>query len=179
MTQSLHGKVVAALVTDGFEQVELTGPKKALEDAGATVRILSDKAGEVRGWNHHQPADAFRVDGTFEDASLDDYDALLLPGGVINSDQIRSLAKAQELAIRAEQASKPVAVICHGAWLLISAGLVQGRTLTSWPSLKVDINNAGGHWVDQEVAVDGKLVSSRKPEDIPAFNRRFIEILAG
>ena len=144
MTQSLHGKVVAALVTDGFEQVELTGPKKALEDAGATVRILSAKA-----------------------------------GGVINSDQIRSLAKAQELAIRAEQASKPVAVICHGAWLLISAGLVQGRTLTSWPSLKDDINNAGGHWVDQEVAVDGKLVSSRKPEDIPAFNRRFIEILAG
>ncbi|MGU0966883.1 protease PfpI [Pseudomonas aeruginosa] len=179
MTQSLHGKVVAALVTDGFEQVELTGPKKALEDAGATVRILSDKAGEVRGWNHHQPAEAFRVDGTFEDASLDDYDALLLPGGVINSDQIRSLAKAQELAIRAEQASKPVAVICHGAWLLISAGLVQGRTLTSWPSLKDDINNAGGHWVDQEVAVDGKLVSSRKPEDIPTFNRRFIEILAG
>ena len=135
MTQSLHGKVVAALVTDGFEQVELTGPKSPGRRR-RHGRILSDKAGEVRGWNHHQPAEAFRVDGTFEDASLDDYDALLLPGGVINSDQIRSLAKAQELAIRAEQASKPVAVICHGAWLLISAGLVQGRTLTSWPSLR-------------------------------------------
>ncbi len=136
LTQSLHGKVVAALVTDGFRTGRTDRSEKALEDAGATVRILSDKAGEVRGWNHHQPAEAFRVDGTFEDASLDDYDALLLPGGVINSDQIRSLAKAQELAIRAEQASKPVAVICHGAWLLISAGLVQGRTLTSWPSLR-------------------------------------------
>lgn len=178
MTQSLHGKVVAALVTDGFEQVELTGPKKALEDAGATVRILSDKAGEVRGWNHHQPAEAFRVDGTFEDASLDDYDALLLPGGVINSDQIRSLAKAQELAIRAEQASKPVAVIC--------TRLAADLRRTGAGSYPDQLAVAQGrhqqrrrHWVDQEVAVDGKLVSSRKPEDIPAFNRRFIEILAG
>lgn len=178
MPQTLSGKTVAILVTDGFEQVELTGPRRALEKAGATVRILSDNVDEVRGWNHDRPADAFKVDGTFETARIDEYDAVLLPGGVINADQIRCLPKAQELVKRADHAGKPIAVICHGAWLLVSAGLVKGRTLTSWNSLKDDINNAGGHWVDRPVVKDGHLISSRKPDDIPVFSKQLIESLA-
>ncbi|MCP8466764.1 type 1 glutamine amidotransferase [Pseudomonas sp. ZM23] len=178
MSQTLKGKTVAILVTDGFEQIELTGPRQALEKAGAEIHILSDNIDEVRGWNHDQPADTFSVDSTFEAARIDDYDALLLPGGVINADQIRSLPKAQELVKRADHAGKPIAVICHGAWLLVSAGLVKGRTLTSWNSLKDDISNAGGHWVDRQVVKDGHLISSRKPDDIPAFNKQLIETLA-
>ncbi|MDF3935297.1 type 1 glutamine amidotransferase domain-containing protein [Pseudomonas citronellolis] len=178
MSQTLKGKTVAVLVTDGFEQVELTGPRQALEDAGATVHILSDNTDQVRGWNHDQPADAFKVDGTFETARIDEYDAVLLPGGVFNADQIRSLPKAQELVKRADHAGKPIAVICHGAWLLVSAGLVEGRTLTSWNSLKDDISNAGGHWVDRPVVRDGHLISSRKPDDIPAFSKQLIDSLA-
>ena len=178
MSQTLKGKTVAVLVTDGFEQVELTGPRQALEDAGATVHILSDNTDQVRGWNHDQPADAFKVDGTFETARIDEYDAVLLPGGVFNADQIRSLPKAQELVKRADHAGKPIAVICHGAWLLVSAGLVEGRTLTSWNSLKDDISNAGGHWVDRPVVKDGLLISSRKPDDIPVFSKQLIETLA-
>ena len=178
MSQTLNGKTVAILVTDGFEQVELTGPRNALEQAGAKVRILSDNKDEVRGWNHDKPGDSFKVDGTFETAHIDEYDAVLLPGGVINSDQIRSLPKAQELVRRADHAGKPIAVICHGAWLLVSAGLVKGRTLTSWNSLKDDINNAGGHWVDRPVVKDGLLISSRKPDDIPVFSKQLIETLA-
>lgn len=178
MSQTLKGKTVAILVTDGFEQVELTGPRQALEEVGAKVRILSDNAEQVRGWNHDEPADAFKVDGTFETARIDDFDALLLPGGVINADQIRSLPKAQELVKRAAHAGKPIAVICHGAWLLVSAGLVKGKTLTSWNSIKDDISNAGGHWVDRAVVKDGHLISSRKPDDIPAFSKQLIESLA-
>ncbi|MFV3307159.1 type 1 glutamine amidotransferase domain-containing protein [Pseudomonas sp. NY15181] len=177
MTQKLNGKTVAILVTDGFEQVELTGPRNALEQAGAKVRILSDNKDKVRGWNHDRPGDNFKVDGTFETAHIDEYDAVLLPGGVINSDQIRSLPRAQELVRRADYAGKPIAVICHGAWLLVSAGLVNGRTLTSWNSLKDDINNAGGHWVDRPVVKDGHLISSRKPDDIPVFSKQLIETL--
>lgn len=178
MSQTLKGKTVAILVTDGFEQVELTGPREALEEAGAKVRILSDSTDKVRGWNHDKPADYFKVDGTFETARIDDYDAVLLPGGVINADQIRNLPKAQEIVQKAGEAGKPIAVICHGAWLLVSAGLVKGKTLTSWNSLKDDINNAGGHWVDRQVVKDGHLISSRKPDDIPAFNKQLIETLA-
>lgn len=178
MSQTLNGKTVAILVTDGFEQVELTGPRNALEQAGAKVRILSDNKDKVRGWNHDKPGDSFKVDGTFETAHIDEYDAVLLPGGVINSDQIRNLPKAQELVRRADHAGKPIAVICHGAWLLVSAGLVNGRTLTSWNSLKDDINNAGGHWVDRPVVKDGHLISSRKPDDIPVFSKQLIETLA-
>ncbi|QRY80163.1 type 1 glutamine amidotransferase [Pseudomonas sp. PDNC002] len=178
MSQTLKGKTIAILVTDGFEQVELTGPREALEEAGAKVKILSDSTDKVRGWNHDKPADTFKVDGTFETARVDDYDAVLLPGGVFNSDQIRNLPKAQEIVQKADQAGKPIAVICHGAWLLVSAGLVKGRTLTSWNSLKDDINNAGGHWVDRQVVKDGHLISSRKPDDIPAFNKQLIETLA-
>ncbi|KJJ96696.1 glutamine amidotransferase [Pseudomonas sp. 21] len=178
MSQTLKGKTIAILVTDGFEQVELTGPRDALEEAGAKVKILSDSKDKVRGWNHDQPADNFKVDGTFETARIDEYDAVLLPGGVINADQIRNLPKAQEIVQKAAQADKPIAVICHGAWLLVSAGLVKGKTLTSWNSLKDDINNAGGHWVDRQVVKDGLLISSRKPDDIPAFNKQLIETLA-
>jgi protease I len=178
MTTSLKGKRVALLVTDGFEQVELTAPKEALEKLGATVDILSDTIDTVRGWHHDKPADTFKVSKTFEVARIHDYDALVLPGGVINSDQIRNIPRAQELVKQAATQEKPIAVICHGAWLLVSAGLVKGRTLTSWNSLKDDISNAGGHWIDKPVVKDGSLISSRKPDDLPAFNRQLIELLA-
>jgi len=178
MIQTLKGKTIAILVTDGFEQVELTGPRDALMEAGAKVKILSDSKDQVRGWNHDQPADSFKVDGTFETARIEDYDAVLLPGGVINADQIRNLPRAQAIVRKAAEADKPIAVICHGAWLLVSAGLVKGRTMTSWNSLKDDINNAGGHWVDRPVVKDGLLISSRKPDDIPAFSKQLIETLA-
>ncbi|MBO3276214.1 type 1 glutamine amidotransferase domain-containing protein [Pseudomonas schmalbachii] len=178
MTHTLKGKTVAILVTDGFEQVELTEPKAALEDAGARVHILSNRIDSVRGWNHDKPADDFPVDKTFEVARMEDYDALVIPGGVFNADQIRDLPIAQELVKRAAHEQKPIAVICHGAWLLVSAGLVEGRTLTSWHSLKDDINNAGGNWVDRPVVQDGLLISSRKPDDLPAFNKQLMEALA-
>ncbi|BBP80723.1 MULTISPECIES: type 1 glutamine amidotransferase domain-containing protein [unclassified Pseudomonas] len=178
MSQSIKGKRVALLVTDGFEQVELTGPKKALEDAGAIAEIVSASTGKVTGWNHTTPADSFAVDRTFDTARIDDYDALVLPGGVVNADTIRLDEMAQELVRDAARANKPIAVICHGAWLLASADLVKGKTLTSWPSLTDDLKNAGANWVDEEVVVDGKLISSRKPDDLPAFNRKLIEALA-
>lgn len=178
MQHSLKGKRIALLVTDGFEQVELTGPKEALEQAGATAEILSDNKEQVRGWHHDKPADLFAVDKTFELARMDDYDAVVLPGGVINADQIRCIPSAVELVRAAARADLPIAVICHGAWLLVSAGLVKGKTLTSWNSLKDDISNAGGHWIDQAVVADGRLISSRNPDDIPAFNRQLIESLA-
>ncbi|GLK87096.1 type 1 glutamine amidotransferase domain-containing protein [Pseudomonas turukhanskensis] len=178
MTTSLKGKRVALLVTDGFEQVELTGPKDALEQLGATVDILSDSTGQVKGWHHDKPGDSFTVSKTFEAANIGDYDALVLPGGVMNSDTIRSIPEAQSLVVQASQNEVPIAVICHGAWLLVSSGLVKGRTITSWSSLKDDITNAGGKWVDEEVVTDGTLISSRKPDDIPAFNKKLIETLA-
>lgn len=178
MSLSLNGKRVALLVTDGFEQVEMTGPKQALDQAGAHTEILSAKTGEVQGWNHLEPADKFPVDATFDTAQIEHYDALVLPGGVVNSDTIRTNPGALTLVQAAEKAGKPIAVICHGAWLLVSAGLVKGKTMTSWPSLKDDIKNAGGDWQDQEVIKDGNLISSRKPDDIPAFNRELLELLA-
>ncbi len=178
MSQSLAGKRVAILVTDGFEQVELTGPKEALENAGATAEIVSAKNGEVTGWNHTTPASKFHVDKTFDDLVMNDYDAVLLPGGVVNSDTIRTDETAQQLVRDAAAASKPIAVICHGGWLLISAGLVKGKRMTSWPSLTDDLKNAGADWVDQEVVVDGQLISSRKPDDIPAFNQALIKALS-
>ncbi|BBT14293.1 type 1 glutamine amidotransferase domain-containing protein [Metapseudomonas otitidis] len=178
MNPSIKGKRVALLVTDGFEQVELTGPRQALEQAGATVHILAPTAGTVTGWHHTTPADRFRVDHTLDSVRIDDYDALVLPGGVVNADTLRTDPLAQELVRDAARADKPIAVICHGAWLLASADLVKGKTLTSWPSLTDDLRNAGAHWVDQEVVVDGRLISSRKPDDIPAFNQRLLEALA-
>ncbi|MGV8569150.1 MULTISPECIES: type 1 glutamine amidotransferase domain-containing protein [Pseudomonas] len=178
MSAELNGKRVAFLVTDGFEQVELTGPREALEQSGAVVDILSDKEGTVRGWNHDQPADAFAVDATFESAHLDLYDALVLPGGVQNSDTIRLIPAAQKLVKCHDSAGKPLAVICHGSWLLVSCGLAKGRRLTSYKTLQDDIRNAGGDWVDEEVVVDGNLITSRQPDDIPAFNQQLIKALA-
>lgn len=174
---NLVGKRVALLVTDGFEQVELTGPKRALEHAGAKTEILSDKPDKVTGWHHTTPGDSFHVDKTFDRADIDDYDAIVLPGGVVNADSIRMDEMAQELVKDAARANKPIAVICHGAWILASTDLVKGKTITSWPSLRDDLQNAGANWVDQEVVVDGRLISSRKPDDIPAFNQKLIEAL--
>jgi len=178
MSQSLNGKRVAILVTDGFEQVELTGPKEALEKAGATAEIISAKNGEVTGWNHTTPASKFHVDNTFDSIRMEDYDAVLLPGGVVNSDTIRSDEMAQELVRDAASANKTIAVICHGGWLLISADLVNGKRMTSWPSLTDDLKNAGAEWVDEQVVVDGHLISSRKPDDIPAFSQALIDALS-
>lgn len=178
MSAVLNGKRVAFLVTDGFEQVELTGPREALERNGAVVDILSDKEGTVRGWNHDKPADEFAVDATFEGASLDLYDALVLPGGVQNSDTIRLIPAAQKLVKSHDSARRPLAVICHGAWLLVSCGLAKRRRLTSYKTLQDDIRNAGGDWVDEEVVVDGNLITSRKPDDIPVFSEQLVKALA-
>ena len=179
MSAQLNGKRVAFLVTDGFEQVELTGPREALENSGAVVDILGEKEGKVLGWNHDKPADAFDVDATFDSADLDLYDALVLPGGVQNSDTIRIIPGAQKLVKSHAAAGKPLAVICHGAWLLVSSGLVKGKRMTSYKTLQDDIRNAGGQWVDEQVVVDGNLITSRQPDDIPAFNEQLIKALAG
>lgn len=179
MAQSLNGKRVAILVVDGFEQAELTGPKEALEQSGVKVDILSESSGTVKGWNHDKPADDFTVDLTFEAANVDQYDAVVLPGGVQNSDTIRLNPAAQKIVKSIDSAGKPVAVICHGGWLLVSSGLVKGKTMTSYKTLKDDIVNAGGNWVDQEVVTDGNLISSRQPDDIPAFNEKLLAALGG
>lgn len=170
---------VAILATDGFEQVELTGPRHSLQTEGARTVLISARADPILGMHHDKPGDRFPVDLTFLQAATepDVFDALLLPGGVVNADEIRMQPKAQEFVRAMFDAGKPVAVICHGAWLLISAGVVKGQKMTSWPSLQDDLRNAGAEWVDEEVVVDGNLVSSRKPDDIPAFNRAFIEVL--
>lgn len=173
----LAGCTIAILVVDGFEQVELTGPRLALEQLGASTRIISEAHGTVQGFNHDQAADRFDTDLTFNETDADEYDAILLPGGAVNSDQIRNMAGAQKLVQDADRLGLPIAVICHGAWLLVSAKLVQGRTMTSWPTLEGDVRSAGGNWVDQEVVTDGNLISSRKPGNIPAFNNALIKEL--
>jgi protease I len=174
----LNGKRVAILVAEGFEQSEMVGPKKALEEAGAETFIVSPAADEVQGWNHFDRADRFHVDVSLEQADAKDFDALVLPGGVANPDQLRMQPKAVQFTRAFFNAGKPIGVICHGPWTLIEAGIVNGRTMTSWPSLKTDLQNAGAKWVDQEVVVDRGLVSSRKPQDLPAFNRKIIEEFA-
>src|SRR3984957_74918 len=171
----LNGKKVAILVADGFEQVELTEPRKALDEAGAKTQIVSPAKGHVQGWKHFDKADKFPVDVPLEHARAEDFDALLLPGGVANPDQLRTLPKAVAFVRAFFDSGKPVAAICHGPWTLVEADVVSGRTITSWPSLKTDLKNAGAQWVDREVVVDDGLVSSRKPDDIPAFNRKMIE----
>jgi protease I len=176
--KTLTGKKVAILVADGFEQVELTEPRRALEDAGARTSIVSPAQGRVQGWNHFDKADQFPVDVKLDDADPQEFDALLLPGGVANPDQLRMMPAAVDFVRAFFAAGKPVAAICHGLWPLIDAGVVRGRTVTSWPSLKTDLSNAGARWVDQEVATDNGLVTSRKPDDIPAFNSKMIEEFA-
>lgn len=179
MATPLKDRKVAILVTDNFEQVELTSPRQALEKAGATVHIVSAKTGQVRGMHHDEKADSFPVDATWDDADPTQYAGVVLPGGVFNSDAIRAEPGAQRFVQGIHEQGKPIAVICHGAWLLVSAGLVDGRQLTSYPTLKDDISNAGGEWVDEEVVLDGNFISSRKPDDLPAFNARLVQALSG
>ena len=178
MSQQLKGRRVAVLVAKGFEQVELTEPKKALEAAGATVDIVSPEKDKVRGWNHTEWGDEVKVDRQLEAARADEYDARLLPGGVMNPDHLRMNPKAVQFAKSFVDDGKPVAVICHGPWTLVEAGVVRGMRMTSYPSIRTDLKNAGAEWVDEEVVVDRGIVSSRKPDDIPAFNRKMIEEFA-
>ncbi|MFM0736201.1 type 1 glutamine amidotransferase [Paraburkholderia xenovorans] len=178
MADTLKGYKVAVLAVDGFEQAELIEPKRALAEAGATVHVISAKPGTIQGFKHVDKGDTVDVDATFDKASADDYDAVVLPGGVVNGDAIRLLPQARAFVKAADNAKKPLAVICHGAWLPVSAGIISGRTLTSWPSLQDDIRNAGGTWVDKEVVEDGNLISSRKPDDLPAFNKTLIAQLS-
>src|SRR6185295_17033102 len=175
MSDQLSGKKVAVLVADGFEQVEMTEPRKALDNEGADTKIVSVQSGQIQGMHHADKGDKFDVDLTLDDADPAEFDALLIPGGLMNPDTLRSTPKALEFARHFFEEGKPVAAICHGPWVLIDAGVVRGRTLTSWPAIKTDVRNAGGNWVDQEVVVDNGLVTSRKPDDIPAFNEKMIE----
>lgn len=178
MGKSLEGQTVAILATDGVEQVELTEPRKAVEAAGATVRLLSLKPGAIQGMNHDQKGDKLPVDGLVADARVDEYDALILPGGVQNPDTLRTDEKAVAFVRDFVESGKPVGVICHGPWVMIDADVVRGRRMTSWPSVRTDLRNAGAEVVDEEVVVDRGLVSSRKPEDLPAFCRTLVEEFA-
>jgi protease I len=176
--KQLSGLRVAAITTDGVEQVELLEPKKALENAGAQVLVIAPKAGKIQGFKHHDKADQIPVDLTLDQADPADFDAVLLPGGVINADALRIEEKAQEIVRQIDQRGNPIAVICHGPWLLVSAHLTRGRNMTSWPTLQDDIVNSGAKWEDREVLRDRNWVSSRKPDDIPAFNREVINLFA-
>jgi protease I len=175
MARDLAGKRVAAIVDNGFEQIELLEPKGALEAAGAQVDVISPQSKRVRGWNHTEWGDDVKVDRALDEAKPDDYDALLLPGGVMNPDRLRANETAVRFVRKMFDAGKPIAAICHGPWTLIDAGVVRGMKMTSWPSLKTDLKNAGAEWVDEEVIVDRGVVTSRKPDDIPAFNEKMIE----
>jgi protease I len=177
-TQQLNGKRVAILVTDGFEEVELLKPREALDQAGAKTQIVSPKDGKVKSWRFTEWGTELPVDVPLQQAKVDQFDALLLPGGVINPDKLRMEPQAVAFVKSFFDAGKPVAAICHGPWTIIEAGQARGRRIASWPSLKTDIRNAGAEWVDQEVVRDGNLVSSRKPDDIPAFNRAVIELFS-
>jgi protease I len=175
MANELQNKRVAFLATDMVEQVELTEPWKAVQEAGATPELISLDEGEIQGFNHYDKADTFKVDKTVEEARADDYDALVIPGGVGNPDTMRADENAVELTRQFFEQGKPVGVICHGPWMLVEAGVVRGRKVTSWPSLQTDIRNAGGEWVDEQVVVDNGLVTSRKPDDLPAFTKKIVE----
>jgi protease I len=178
MANELQGKKIAFLATDMVEQVELTEPWKAVQKAGGQPELVSLKPGKIQGFNHYDKADTFEVDKTVEEVSASDYDGLVQPGGVGNPDTLRTDENAVNFVREFFDQGKPVAVICHGPWMLVEAGVVRGRTVTSWPSLQTDIRNAGGKWVDEEVVVDNGLVTSRKPDDLPAFNSRLVEELA-
>ncbi|HXM12817.1 MAG TPA: type 1 glutamine amidotransferase domain-containing protein [Terriglobales bacterium] len=176
---NLRGLKVAVLITDGFEEAEMVQPRQALTDLGADVRIVSPKSSRVRSWRHTEWGKDYPVDVPLDEARVQSFHALLLPGGVMNPDKLRMDAKAVEFVKAFFDEGKPVAVICHGPWTVIEAGAARGRRVTSWPSLKTDLQNAGAKWLDQEVVVDGNLVSSRKPDDIPAFNREMIKLFSG
>ncbi|MDX6472168.1 MAG: protease [Gaiellaceae bacterium] len=176
--KQLAGKKVAILAADMFERVELEEPRKALEDAGATTEVISIHDGEIQGFDHFEPANTVKVDRTVEEVSVGDYDALLVPGGVGNPDQLRGDENAVAFVRAFAESKKPMALICHAPWVLVEAGLVRGKKVTSWPTLQTDIRNAGGEWVDQEVVVTEGIVTSRKPDDIPAFSKKMIEEFA-
>ena len=175
MADKLKGKKIAILAADMFERVELEKPRKALEDEGAQVEVISIHDGEIEGFDHFTPKNKVKVDRTVEEVAVGDYDALMVPGGVGNPDQLRGDENAVHFVREFAESGKPMAVICHGPWMLVESGVARGRTLTSWPTLQTDVRNAGGNWVDQECVVDDGIVTSRKPDDIPAFNEKMIE----
>ncbi len=177
-TKQISGKKIAILATDGFEQVELTDPKKNLELAGATVDVISIKPGKIKGWDKTDWGKSVKVDHVVNEVKPSDYDALILPGGQINPDNLRINKSAVGFIKQFVESGKPVAAICHGPWGLVEADVVRGKTMTSWPSIHTDLKNAGAHWVDREVVQDGNLITSRKPEDLPAFSNKLIETLA-
>jgi protease I len=174
----LNGKKVAFLATDMVEQVELTEPWKTVEQAGGEPELVSLEPGEIQGFDHYDKANTFSVDRTVGEVSVDDYDALVIPGGVGNPDTMRANEDAVRFVRDFTESGKPIAVICHGPWMLVEADVIRGRRLTSYGSIKTDVRNAGGNWVDEEVVVDGNIVTSRSPDDLPAFNRELVELFA-
>lgn len=176
--KDLQGKRIAALATDGVEESELTKPVEALREAGAAVEIISQKHEPIRAFEHQRPTIEIEVDRTLDQADPEDYDAVLLPGGALNADTIRVDEKAQAFVRQMNEEGKPMAVICHAPWLLVSAGVARGRTLTSWPTIADDLRNAGAKWIDREVVVDDNLVTSRGPKDLPAFNQVMCRVIA-
>ncbi len=177
MASALKDKRIAILATDGFEQAELIEPRKALDDAGATTVVISPKSGEIKGWNTKDWGKSVKVDKVLADSNPHDYDALVLPGGVMNPDHLRMDPVAINFIRHFVSTGRTVAAICHGSWTLLEAGALKGKTVTSWPSLKTDLKNAGAHWIDQEVVTDGQFIFSRNPDDIPAFNKAIIEAM--
>lgn len=178
MKDSLSGKKIAILATDGVEQVELTEPKKKLEGAGATTEVIAPKSGEIKAWKFKEWGDKIKVDKSLDQANPSDYDLLMLPGGVMNPDHLRMEPKAVQFVKEFSRTGRPIAAICHGPWTLIEAGLVRGKKMTSWPSLQTDLKNAGAHWVDEVVVIDGNLITSRKPDDIDTFSRAMMDKVA-
>jgi protease I len=178
MPNKLNGKRIAILATDGVEQVEMTEPRKALDAAGAKTELVSPAKGQLQAWQHLEKGDKFPVDVDLGAADPNNYDALVLPGGVANPDQLRTMPKAVQFVKSFFEQGKPVAAICHAPWMLVEADAVRGKTVTSWPSLHTDLKNAGAKWVDREVVEDDGLVTSRKPDDLPAFNKKIVELFS-